>query len=37
MEYTSLPRVLEKFKGKFQQIESFGKKKEIKASVNDID
>lgn len=37
MEYTSLPRVLEKFKGKFQQIESMGKKKEIRASVKDVD
>lgn len=37
MEYTSLPRVLEKFKGKFEVIESQSKKREVKLSTKDVD
>ncbi len=37
MEYTSLPRVLEKFKGKFEVIESQSKKREVKVSTKDVD
>jgi fructose 1,6-bisphosphate aldolase/phosphatase len=37
MEYTSLPRVLEKFKGKFEVIESQSKKREVKMSTKDVD
>ncbi|MCL4335831.1 MAG: fructose-1,6-bisphosphatase [Candidatus Thermoplasmatota archaeon] len=37
MEYTTLPRVLEKFKGKFETIESPKKKKELKVTTKDVD
>ena len=37
MEYTTLPRVLEKFKGKFETIDSPKKKKELKVTTKDVD
>ena len=38
MEYTSLPRVLEKFKGQFETIESgIKKRKETKVSTREMD
>ncbi|HLH86608.1 MAG TPA: fructose-1,6-bisphosphate aldolase/phosphatase [Thermoplasmataceae archaeon] len=37
MEYTTLPRVLEKFKSQFEVIDTAKKRKEIKATTKDVD